>query len=322
MIEFFGSSPSGETVQAVTIRAGGLTARILTWGATLQSARLAGVAHDLTLGSDDFADYLGDLRHHGSLIGPVVNRLTDAQAVIGGVQRRFEVNYNGRHTLHSGAVGCHLQNWQIQSASEDVCDLTRELPDGAGGFPGRRQISARFEISAPACLTMTITAATDAETILNFANHSYWNLDGTQTWAGHQLKIAAEAYLPNDANFKPTGEVAPVAGTPMDFRQARAIIPGAPEMDNCLVLSRAQAPLRDVLWLTGTSGVTMTVATTEPGIQIYDQRGVQRPGAKTYEGIAVEAQGWPDAPNQPHFPQITVKPGTPLTQITRWKFAR
>lgn len=108
----------------------------------------------------------------------------------------------------------------------------------------------------------------------------------------------------------------------MDFRQPRPISPGAPAMDNCFVLGRTRVALRDVLWLTGTSGLTMTVATTEPGVQVYDQRAAQRPGQGLYEGIAVECQGWPDAPNHAHFPQITVKPAEVLTQITQWRFAK
>jgi aldose 1-epimerase len=322
MIETFGNTSSGETVQVITLKTGDLTARILTWGAILQSARLDGVSHDLTLGSDRLEDYLGDLKHHGSLIGPVVNRLTNAEATIAGQRHQFEVNFNGRHTLHSGVIGCHRQNWTVVEADDNSCILALTLPAGAGGFPGTRHLRAAFTVQAPASLTMSVSATTDAETILNFANHSYWNLDGTQTWTGHSLQIAADAFLPNDADFKPTGEICPVTGTDMDFREPRAITPGAPAMDNCFVLGRGQQPLRDVLWLTGTSGVTMTVATTEPGVQVYDQRGVQRTGQELYEGIAVECQGWPDAPTHPHFPQINVKPGKTLTQVTKWAFSR
>ncbi len=322
MIESFGKTPAGDVVQVITLKAGDLSARVLTWGAILQSTRMAGVDHDLTLGSDQIADYLGDLKHHGALIGPVVNRLTDAAATIAGVRHQFEVNYNGRHNLHSGVTGVHRQNWQILSADDTSCTLGLTLAAGAGGFPGTRHLQAAFSAQAPATLTMTVTATTDAETILNLANHSYWNLDGSKTWTGHTLQVAAEAYLPNDADFKPTGEIRSVARTEMDFRQPRPISPGAPAMDNCFVLGRTRVALRDVLWLTGTSGLTMTVATTEPGVQVYDQRAAQRPGQGLYEGIAVECQGWPDAPNHAHFPQITVKPAEVLTQITQWRFAK
>ena len=322
MIDHFGTTPSGEAVQSITLTAGDLTVRLLTWGAILQSVRLAGVAHDLTLGSDHLADYLGDLMHHGSLIGPVVNRLTNATAVIAGVPHQFEVNFNDRHTIHSGSTGTHRQNWAILSAGASSCTLGLTLPDGQGGFPGLRQISAEFTLTAPATLTMTLRASTDADTILNFANHSYWNLDGTPVFTGHHLRIAAEAFLPNDADFKPTGEVRAVKDTDMDFRQSRPVVPAAPDLDTCFVLGRARQGLREVLWLTGASGLTLTLATTEPGVQVYDARGAQRPGRAAYEGLAIEAQGWPDAPNHPDFPQITVTPGTDFAQVTQWRLSR
>ena len=322
MIDHFGTTPSDEAVQAVTLTAGDLTVRVLTWGAILQSVRLAGVAHDLTLGSDHLADYLGDLKHHGSVIGPVVNRLTNATAVIAGVSHQFEVNFNGRHTIHSGSTGTHRQNWTILAADGTSCTLGLTLPDGQGGFPGLRKIRAEFVVTTPATLTMTLRASTDAETILNFANHSYWSLDGTASFTGHNLRIDAESFLPNDADFKPTGEVRAVSGTPMDFRQSRAVAPAVPDLDTCFVLGNARQSLRDVLWLTGASGLTLTLATTEPGVQVYDARGAQRPGGTAYEGLAIEAQGWPDAPNHPDFPQITVKPGEVFAQVTQWRLTR
>lgn len=322
MIDTFGTTDAGETVLAITLGAGDLRVRILTFGAILQSVRLAGVDHDLTLGSDQMHDYLGDLKYHGALVGPVVNRLSDAQAVIAGLRRHFDANFNGRHTLHSGDAGTHRQNWKILSASDTACRLGLTLPDGAGGFPGNRQVTADFVVAAPASLTLTVTTTTDAETIVNFANHSYWNLDGSETWSGHRLQIAAPAWLPNDADFKPTGEIRPAEGTEMDFRQPRAITPGAPDLDTCLVLGHSPVALRDVLWLTGTSGLCMTMATTEPGVQVYDQRVPARPGRALFEGLALECQGWPDAPNRPDFPQITVRAGESVTQVTQWRFSR
>lgn len=322
MIDTFGSTADGQTVHGITLVAGDLRVRILTLGAILQSVRLAGVDHDLTLGSDRIEDYLGDLMYHGPLIGPVVNRLSDAQAVIGGVRHHFDVNFNGRHTLHSGEGGTHRQIWQILSATDSACTLGLTLAKGAGGFPGGRQVTAVFAATAPASLTMTVTTTTDAETIVNFANHSYWNLDGSETWSGHRLQVAADAYLPNDHDFKPTGEIRRVSGTDMDFRHPRTIAPGAPDLDTCMCLGRDRVALRDVLWLTGTSGLTMTLATTEPGVQVYDQRAPARPGRAVYEGLALECQGWPDAPNHPDFPPITLKTGESLTQITQWRFSR
>jgi aldose 1-epimerase len=319
-IEEFGTTAGGQTVFRITIAAGGLSASVLTWGAVLQSVRLPGVAHDLTLGSDRLADYEGEMRHHGSVIAPVVNRLSGARAPLDGRDLRFEVNFNGRHCLHSGAAGTHLKVWQLAEAGPDHVTLSLELPAGEGGFPGNRQLSARFSVTAER-LRLELEAGTDAPTLFNATNHSYWNLDGSEDWSGHRLRIAAEAVLPADADFVPTGEILPVAGTPYDFRAARAITPRRPALDNCFCLSTAQQLLRPVLWLTGRSGVTMEVATTEPGVQVYDGRGALRPGHGTYEGLAIETQGWPDAPNRPGFPPVRLAPGQVLQQVTEWRFA-
>ena len=320
-ITSFGTTAQGEEVRRITLRAGDLTASVLTWGAVLQSVRLEGVAHDLTLGSDVLADYEGDMRHHGSIIAPVVNRLTDAQAMIAGQQHRFEANQDGRICLHSGAAGTHLKVWDLVSATLSEAVLALDLPDGEGGFPGNRRLEARFTLVAPAALRLSITASTDAPTILNAANHSYWNLDGSSTWDGHVLQVAADHYLPADADFVATGEIRAVSGS-HDLRQPRSVTRQNPDLDNCYCLGRDRVALRDVLRLRGQSGLAMVVATTEPGVQLYDGRNAQRPGRGLYEGLAIEAQGWPDAPNQPGFPPIDLLPGADLTQITEWRFER
>ena len=197
-----------------------------------------------------------------------------------------------------------------------------DLPDGEGGFPGNRRITARFTLIAPATLHLSVTTSTDAPTLINVANHSYWNLDGSQSLAGHRLRIAADHFLPTTADFTPTGEIAAAAGTMHDFRTPREIAPENPAFDTNFCLSQRRQPLRDVLWLTGSEGVEMTVATTEPGLQIYDARDARRPGGPAYEGLAIEAQGWPDAPNHPDFPPITLAPGETCRQETRFSFRR
>lgn len=321
-ITTFGVTANGTAVRKITLRAGDLTASLLTWGAVLQSVRLAGVAHDLTLGSDLLADYEGDMRHHGALIAPVVNRLTGARATIAGQDFLFEANQDRTHCLHSGSAGTHLKVWDLLRASDTEVVLALDLPDGEGGFPGNRKVVVRFVVEAPATLRMDLTASTDAPTIFNAANHSYWNLDGSAQWDDHSLQINADAYLPTTAAFIPTGELRAVAGDSHDFRTARAIAPENPALDNCFCLSRARRPLRDVMQLTGRSGVAMTVGTTEPGVQLYDGRHAVRPGHSAYEGIAIEAQGWPDAPHHSDFPSIDLLPGDPICQVTEWRFLR
>lgn len=318
----FGTTQDGRPVQRITLADGSLSVSILTWGAVLQSVRLDGVSHDLTLGSDVIKDYENQMRHHGSIIGPVVNRITGAAARIGDTLHRFEANQEPSITLHCGAAGTHLKIWRLAELSETSASLTLDLADGEGGFPGNRRLMARFTVKAPATLRLELSAITDATTWMNVANHSYWNLDGTANWSGHTLMVNADRYLPTTPHFTPTGEIAPVTGTPFDLRKERIIEVGVDHFDTNFCLSDARRPLSPALTLTGRSGISMSVLTTEPGIQVYDGRNAIRPGRAAYEGLAIEAQFWPDAPNNPGFPSILLKPDEQWWQQTEWRFAR
>ena len=321
----FGTLPDGRAVHALDLAAGDLCLRLLTLGATLNDVRLGGIAHSLTLRSDDPADYLGPMLYFGGIVGPVANRLRGAQARIGSFVHNFEPNQSGRHILHSASAGTHLKIWEVTGLTPSTASLALSLPDGEGGFPGNRRLTARFALAAPATLRLDLAMTTDAPTIANVVNHSYWNLDGTPSWAGHSLRIVADAILPVDADTIPTGEILPVAGTPHDFRQSRIIapgIPGTPALDHNFCLSDSPRPLRDVLTLTGASGLSMTIATTEPGVQVYDGGHTRRPGRGLHEGLAIEPQHWPDAPANPHFPPITLLPGQTRQSTTEWRFSR
>lgn len=319
-IERFGTTANGAAVDALHLRAGALTARVLTYGAILQGLHLDGVAHSLTLGPRTLADSEGPMPYHGAVVGPVANRLSGATARIAGRAYRFDGNENGRTTLHGGATGTHAQVWQIADVGEAHATLALALPDGLGGFPGNRRVTARFEVLPPATLRLTLEAETDAPTLLTLANHSYWNLDGRTGWMGHTLRIAAEHWLPTRPDGTLPGAILPVGGTPMDFRRTRRPVPGGPPIDHNFCIAAQRGPLRDVAWLTGRSGVTMTLATTEPGLQVYDGRAAIRAGCDAYEGIAFEPQFWPDAPANPAFPSIESHPGETWRQITEWRF--
>lgn len=318
----FGTLPDGRAVHALDLAAGDLTVRLLTLGATLNDVRLNGVPHSLTLTTDNPADYLGPMLYFGGIVGPVANRIRNAQARIGSFVHNFEPNQSGRHILHSASAGTHLKIWDVVQHTQDSATLTVTLPDGEGGFPGTRQLTARFTVAAPATLRLDLTMTTDATTIANVVNHSYWNLDGTPTWEGHSLQIAADAILPVDADTIPTGEILPVEGTPYDFRTGKTFTPGQPALDHNFCLADSPQPLRDVLTLKGATGTTMTIATTEPGIQIYDGGHTRRPGRSLHEGFAIEPQHWPDTPGNPHFPPITLNPGDTRTSTTEWRFTR
>lgn len=318
----FGTTQKGEDVAQITLTAGDITVKVLTYGAIVQDVRLADVPHGLSLGSDDLTDYEATMGYFGAIVGPIANRISTARVRLDGMMYELERNENGQTHLHSGADGVHRKVWRIAEQTTDSVTLGLKMPDGTAGLPGARDITLTYRVSAPATLTMTMHGRTDTTTCMNFASHIYWNLDGTDTWAGHSLRLAADHYLPVDDKVCPTGEIVEVADTDMDLRQTRFLEIGAPALDHNFCLSDDVMPLRDVLWLTGQSGLRMTVATTEPGMQIHDASGSHRPNKAPYEGIIIEPQRWPDAPNNPRFPSIKVTPDQPYQQTTSWTFSR
>ncbi|MEN8894652.1 MAG: aldose epimerase family protein [Yoonia sp.] len=302
----------------VILSAGDLSVHILTLGAIVQDVRLRGVDFSLTCGCSSLTEYQGACRLHGALIGPIANRISNARVKIESMMHELERNQDGRIHLHSGKDGTHLQDWTIVTQSDDAVTLELALPDGMCGLPGHRVIRATYQVSAPACLTLDITGTSDTDTMMNFANHSYWNLDGSNEWSGHHLKINADCYLPITDDATPTGNIADVTGTQMDLRSGRAVHSGTDVFDHNFCLSDMRTELRDVLELTGQNGLRMIMATTEPGLQIYDGRGTPTP----YQGLAIEAQCWPDAPNNRKFPSIKLAAGDTYHQTTSWRFER
>lgn len=324
-IKPFGTTLAGAAVQAITLRAGEVTARVLTYGATLQDLRLAGTPWPLCLGSDMLAAYEARLPWCGAVVGPVANRIGGATALVDGALWQMEAN-DGANTLHSGAEGISQRVWQIEAASADAVTLLCSLPHGACGLPGNREIRVRYQLSAPATLAITLTARTDAPTLMNLAHHPYWTLDGTPTTAGHSLSVAASHYLPTNAQNLPLAP-APVAGSGYDLRTPQAL-PSLPPLDHNFCLDGAG--LREVARLAGAKGVSLTLETDAPGLQVYDGRAIASapwPGLTgapygAHAGVAIEPQLWPDAPAHAGFPPITLAPGTEWRQQTRLHFSR
>lgn len=329
-IQLAGHLPDGRAVQRVVLSDGTLSVALLSLGCVLQDLRLTGVAHSLTLGSDKIAAYDGAMRSCGALIGPVINRISGGAAMLNGENYAFERNQDGQHTRHSGSAGTNRKIWEIGAHNDTSVTFETSLHAGEGGFPGNRVVAAKFHLPQPGTLEMQVTATTDAPTWINFANHSYWNLDGTETYAGHRLEIAAARYCVPGPGDLVTGEVLPVEESPYDFRTPRELHPGQdPKLDvNLCLAGRRRAP-QQVLTLTGASGVQMQMETSEPGLQIYDGAKFDDAGAPghdgrsygAYAGLAIEAQAWPDAPNQPQFPSIVERPEQAYNQLTRWHFS-
>lgn len=313
--------PDGSSVERVELSNGDLTVGLLTYGAALQSLHIKDVEYSMTLGSDNLDDYLTTMRSYGVVIGPVVNRIANAKATLGGQELTFEANQNDTHSLHSGSNGAHRHIWTITEQSQTSVTMTLTLPDGMGGFPGNRNLSATFSIDR-CCLTMTLTGDTDARTFMNLANHSYWNLDGARTFDGHQLRVTADHFLPTTDDGIPTGDIKSVDNLAYDLRAGIVLVPGTLPLDHNFCLGTNRRDLTDVALLRGTTGISMTMATTEPGLQVYDGRatGNGHPSFENYAAVALEAQYWPNAMNEPSFPDVVLEAGDTYQQITSWTF--
>lgn len=316
VVKQFGTTAKGEDVHAITLSGFGLSATVLTLGAILQDVRLDGVDYGLTLGSDSVTDYEGGMQFNGSVVGPVANRLSAAQALIGGKMHPFEANQDGRITLHGGSAGIHKFVWKIDASDDNYVILHHKMPHGQGGFPGNRMVTARFDILDAPALRLTLTTTTDALTIANVTNHSYWNLDGLRNVKGHRMRVSAETYLPVDADGLVTGDICGVNGTGYDFRKSKPLLPDAPPLNNTFCVATCRRDLTPCFWAEGASGVQLAIATTEPGVHVYDAVHAG------HTGFAVEAQMWPDAPNRPGFPSIEITPDAPAVQVTEWRFSK
>ncbi|MBT0958049.1 galactose mutarotase [Alphaproteobacteria bacterium KMM 3653] len=324
--QVFGETANGDTVHSIEIGAGALTARVLTLGAVLQDLRLAPLPHSLTLGSPDIRAYEGSYFSFGSICGPVANRVRGASAVIDGVEHRLSPNLPGGHMLHSGAAGLHAKIWQIEDHGPAHVTLSCTANHGEGGFPGNRRWRVTFHAAAPGALTLSITAETDAATLMNTVNHSYWNLTGAPTHHGQSLQVTADHYLPVDEDFIPTGAVVDVTGTGFDFRKGQ-VLTEETSIDHNLCLGTKRGPLRDIARLTVPDGLSMHLASTEPGLQVYDGRYIEPEfmghGGLPYgprAGLALEPQFWPNAAHEPGFPSTLLRPGETWEQVNRFTF--
>ena len=330
-VEVFGQLPDGRSVERITLRSGSLTARFLTWGAVLQDLRLAGHDFSLVLGLSTLEDYLQHSKYFGATAGRCANRIGNARFVLDGVAHEIDPNFIDKHHLHGGSDSCGKRLWEIGDFQTNSLELMHVLPDGHMGYPGQMRIRARFTLEGDA-LDIRYSAESDAPTLCNLAHHSYWVLDGSGTILDHELQVSAETFTEIDDELIPTGQTPPVTGTHLDFRTASIVRPHseAALIDHNFCVSESQKTLRTVACLKSeTSGISLNVQTTEPGLQVYDSGPMDVPildidgrALKAHAGMALEPQIWPDAINHDHFPNVVLRPGETYEQHTRFEIAK
>ena len=325
MTEPWGTAPDGTEVTRVTLERDGMTARILTYGATLQDLRMAGHAAPLVIGFDSLAPYLGDGKYFGAIVGRYAGRIAGAEATIDGQHFELDRNALGGHQLHGGSDGASCRNWRLLEQGADHAVFTDTLPDGHMGFPGTITLRATYRLLPGHTLEIDLEADTDAPTLCNLTSHNYFALDDSGDLAHHDLQIHAEWYIPVDDTGIPTEPEGdrPVAGSTFDYRAARSLAEngGVAVIDHCFCTGdRAHVPLRPVARIASTlSGVAMEVQNTEPGLQVFTASTVR--AVPPFSGIALEPQGWTDAPHFPNFPSALLTPGEGYLNRTRFVFS-
>jgi aldose 1-epimerase len=330
-------------VYRYTLRAAdGLTVKILTYGGIVQSVQVPdgrGRPLDIALGFATLDDYIahnspeaGGGVYFGALVGRYANRIAKGAFTLDGVTYQVPVNNNG-NALHGGTSGFDKKVWTPTAEhGPDSVGLRLEYisPDGEMGFPGTLTTQATYTLDNSGRLTLTFRATTDKPTVVNLTNHTYWNLAGESSGDvyGHLLRLGAGRYTPVDATQIPTGQLLPVRGTPMDFTRPTAIGARVAQADPQLLTGQGY----DLNWALDTggatepvpaaraadphSGRTLTVWTTQPGIQFYSGNfltgtlvGTGNTAYRQSYGFALETQNFPDAPNHPDFPSSVLRPG-------------
>lgn len=338
-VRSFGATADGTEAQLVElVNRNGTKAAVTTFGATLTSLTYQGV--DVVLGFDDAASYEADSNpYFGCTTGRVCNRIKGGQFLLNDRVYRLAVN-NGPNHLHGGPRGLHRVHWKLDSygstrAGNVWARLAYLSPDGEEGYPGALDLRVTYTLTADDVLRIEYQATTDQPTPVNLTNHSYFNLAGGGTILQHELTLAASRYTPVDATLIPTGEIASVEGTALDFREPQYV--GArisdfleSEMrgyDHNFVLDRNgiydlqfAALLRDPA-----SGRSLELWTTDLGLQVYSGNWLEdlpgRAGAiyPQFGGICLEDQHFPDSINQPTFPSVVLEPGETYEKVTEFR---
>ena len=331
----FGRMADGSAVHLYTVRCGRASVSFSDFGARIVAVMVPDDAGDLAnvvQGFETLELYLADTSYQGAIVGRFGNRIAGGRFSLDG--KSFEVPQNdGDNALHGGPEGFDRRLWAGKTI-EDGVEFKLVSPDGDQGFPGSLEVVVRYTFTGSALRIEYAAATCDAATVVNVTNHAYFNLSGEscETILDHLVRIPAERYTPVTENLVPTGELAPVAGTPFDFCDWKRIgdadeqLKRAGGYDHNWVFGDA-GKLKTVAHVSA-SGRLLTVETTEPGLQFYsgnflDGSMPNRSGGR-YErrsGLCLETQHYPDSPNHPDFPTTTLKPGETMRSTTVYTFS-
>lgn len=338
----FGKTADGTPVELYTLtNSKGSVAKITTYGGIVTSVVVpdkSGKTGDVVLGFDTLDGYLKGHPYFGAITGRVANRIAKGKFTLDGKEYPLAVN-NGPNTLHGGIKGFDKQVWKAtvrKSSAGPSVAMSRVSPDGEEGFPGNLDVTVVYTLTNTDILRIEYTATTDKMTPVNLTNHSYFNLAGGGEVGGHELTLAAKNYTPVDSTLIPTGKIAPVAGTPLDFTTPSLIGSRLSQVgdnpkgyDHNFVLDSKGGKLAFAARVyEPTSGRVMEMYTTEPGVQVYTGNfldgSLTGKGGQVYKqhsALCLEAQHFPDSPNQGKFPSIILKPGQTYKQTTEYRFS-
>ena len=341
--ELWGKSACGKEIYLYTLKnAGGAYVQLSSIGAGLVSAVVPdqeGKLADVVLGYPDPMSYFGDGPCAGKIPGRYANRIALGKFTLDGKEYELPVN-NGPNHLHGGPDGFQNKVWESRENDGGV-EFLYYSEDGEMGYPGALKVVARYEWTEENELRLTLTAESDAPTVVNLTNHTYFNLngEGNGNILGHTLRLNASEYLPTSDSLIPLGESAPVAGTPMDFvtekligSEIKADFPAlnyGKGYDNCWVIDGAEpGQIQEAAELYAPEcGRVLNIYTTQPGVQVYTGNWLSGcPAGKNghvyedYEGVAIECQNFPDAPNKEEYPSAVLRPGEVYEQAIIFAF--
>lgn len=325
-------SPKGEITVFKLVNAKGASVELSTMGAGIVSVSVPdrdGKIENVALSYADPADYIADGPCLGKCPGRFANRIAKGHLVVDGVTYQLAIN-NGENALHGGPEGFQNQNWDAEELENGI-RFTYHAKDGEENYPGNLTVTATYTWSDDNVLTLDFHAVSDKDTVINLTNHAYWNLEGADAGLiyDHEMRIKADRWLPQDPTQVPTGALEDVAGTPMDFREAKKIGADIHQPTEALKIGKgydhcwafdAWEPgkmMEEVVELySPKTGRRLVMSTDQPGVQVYtgnwlagSPRNRSGRSYEDYEGVALEMQGFPDAPNKPNFPTALLKAG-------------